>query len=484
LDFAQRWQEVREGFERPFWVANITELFERLSYYGVNASLAIYLHRSLGFSPTQTGDLIGYFGGIVWLLPLVGGPLADKFGFRRMLAFAYLIMSLGYFLLGSLSASWMAPLRDALPMYYVVLIILFIPAMGPAIVKPCVVGTTARASKENVRSLGYSLYYTLVNVGGMLGPLMAGWVHEHIGISTVFRVCALSVFLMFFAVLLFFREPKGEGEPTAVSFIQVFRNFRQVTGAKLLIWLLFVALAALVCWIIRLQPPWWTGLIALGIALALCNRFMLFLVIFSGFYFVFWQEFIALPLYVTEYVDPSLSVEYLLTVDPLVVILFTIPVSYLTRKWKPFTAMTVGLLVSSFSWLVLMSGGLMPAMVWMAGKFSAAGIAIKGPTLQIGVALVVLAAGELILSPRLYEYVSRLAPPGQQGVYMGFAFLPVAIGFYTAGAVGGRLVHFFGFQRGESHMIWWIISGLGFFATLLMWIYDRVVKPGEAQAQS
>ncbi|MCL4524433.1 MAG: MFS transporter, partial [Acidobacteria bacterium] len=370
---------------------------------------------------------------------------ADKFGFRRMLAAAYLVMSLGYFLLGSLSASWMAPLRDALPMYYVVLIILFIPAMGPAIVKPCVVGTTARASKENVRSLGYSLYYTLVNVGGMLGPLMAGWVHEHIGITTVFRVCALSVFLMFFAVVLFFREPKEAGEPTHTSFAQVGKNFEEVVSNV---------------------------------------RFMSFLVIFSGFYFVFWQEFIALPLYVTEYVDAKLNVEYLLTVDPLVVILFTIPASYLTRKWKPFTAMTVGLLVSSFSWLVLMSGGLMPAMAWLAGKFTAMGIAIKGPTLQIGVALVVLAAGELILSPRLYEYVSRLAPPGQQGVYMGFAFLPVAIGFYTAGAVGGRLVHYFGFQRGESHMIWWMISGLGFFATLLMWIYDRVVKPAEAPAQT
>ncbi|HEV8385748.1 MAG TPA: MFS transporter [Candidatus Acidoferrales bacterium] len=445
MSVSKRWQEIRDGFERPFWVANITELFERLSYYGVNAVLAVYLHETLKFSESQTGDLIGFFGGVVWLLPLVGGPLADKFGFRRMLAFAYLIMSVGYFLLGSLSAPWMAGFREALPLATVVLVILAIPAMGPAIVKPCVVGTTARASKENVRSVGYSIYYTLVNVGGMLGPLIAGWVHEHVGVESVFRVCALSVFLMFFAILLFFRDPRERGEPTSTSFAQVSRNFWTVVSNF---------------------------------------KFMLFLVIFSGFYFVFWQEFIAMPLYVHKFVDPDVNIEYLLTVDPTVVILFTIPVNYLVRKWKPFTAMTAGLLVSSVSWLLLTADAIMPAMNSLAGVFGAVGIAIKGTTLLVSFALIILAAGELILSPRLYEYVSRLAPPGQQGVYMGFAFLPVAIGFYTAGAVGGRLVQHFAATPERAHMVWWVISGLGFLATLLMWIYNRVVKPGEAPAQS
>ena len=445
MAFSQRMQEIRDGFERAFWVANFTELFERLSYYGVNAVLAIYLHEKLKFSETQTGDLIGFFGGIVWLLPLVGGPLADKFGFRRMLAFAYLVMALGYFLLGSLAASWMAPFRDAVPIYYVVLIILFIPAMGPAIVKPCVVGTTARASKENVRSLGYSLYYTLVNVGGMLGPLMAGWVHIHFSVETVFRVCALSVFLMFFAIVIFFREPKGEGEVSGASFAQVGKNFWTVVSNF---------------------------------------KFMSFLVIFSGFYFVFWQEFIALPLYLHKFVDPNVNIEYLLAVDPAVVILFTIPVNYLVRKWKPFRAMTIGLLVSSCSWLLLTIGSLLPVMDSLASALGSLGIAIKGTTLLVSVALVILASGELILSPRLYEYVSRLAPPGQQGVYMGFAFLPVAIGFYTAGAVGGRLVQSFGSDPSSAYKLWWVISGLGFLTTVLMWVYNIIVKPGEEPAKS
>ena len=119
---------------------------------------------------TVAGDLIGYFSAVVWFLPILGGTLADWLGFRRSLALAYFVLGVGYFLLGSLSAPWMAPLRDSMPLATLVLLVLTIPALGPAIVKPCVVGSTARASKENVRSLGYSIYYTLVNVGGEGSP--------------------------------------------------------------------------------------------------------------------------------------------------------------------------------------------------------------------------------------------------------------------------------------------------------------------------
>jgi len=172
--FTQRLEEIRTGFERAFWVANFTELFERLSYYGASAILAIYLSEQLHFSKELTGWMIGTFGFVVWFLPLLGGTLADRFGFRRALLFAYLVMTIGYFLLGSLSASWMQATRHALGDKWLVFTILMIPALGPAVVKPCVAGTTARASTENVRSIGYSIYYTLVNVGGTLGPLWPG----------------------------------------------------------------------------------------------------------------------------------------------------------------------------------------------------------------------------------------------------------------------------------------------------------------------
>src|SRR5260370_15440216 len=136
MTFSQRLQEIRDGFERPFWVANISELFERLSYYGVQAVLAIYLHEVLKFSNAQAGDLIGYFGLIVWFLPILGGSLADRFGFRRSLAFSYLSLALWYFLLGALGSPWMAPVRSALPLSWLARFVLLVPALRPAIVKP------------------------------------------------------------------------------------------------------------------------------------------------------------------------------------------------------------------------------------------------------------------------------------------------------------------------------------------------------------
>jgi POT family proton-dependent oligopeptide transporter len=417
LSFRDRLLEIRRGFEPAFWIANITELFERVAYYAQAAVLAIFLHESLHLSTEQTGTLMGLFGFAVWFLPILGGSLADRFGFRNSLAVAYLTLAVGYFLMGSLSASWMAPLRQALPLFWVVLLVLMIPALGPSVVKPVVAGTTARASTESVRSLGYSIYYTLVNIGGMLGPFIAFLVRRSLGIENVFRVSALFVFLMFFATLSFYKEPRRSGEQSVPTIAAALRN-------------MLVVLSNL--------------------------PFVVFLLIFSGFWIVFWQEFIALPLFLRGYVNPNANVDLLLTVDPFTVILFQIVVSYLTRRIPAFTAMTIGILIASFSWLVLLLHASTPFVI---------------------AALFILALGEITQSPRYYEYVSRLAPPGQQGTYMGYAFLPVAIGYLIAGRLGGYLVHYFGDVLHRPAEMWWVISAIGFATTLLMWIYNMVFKP-------
>src|SRR5579862_10022107 len=134
LSWAQRLQEIRTGFERPFWVANVSELFERLSYYAAFASLARYLHETLNFGAEQASSLTGLFGGLVWFLAAFGGTLADRLGFRRSLSLAYLILSCAYFLLGSLGAPWLAPVRNAMPLGVLVTIVLMLPALGVALV--------------------------------------------------------------------------------------------------------------------------------------------------------------------------------------------------------------------------------------------------------------------------------------------------------------------------------------------------------------
>jgi POT family proton-dependent oligopeptide transporter len=424
MSFDERLQEIRGGFERPFWIANISEIFERISYYGAFSSLALYLQEKLNFSTEQTGTLTGIFGGMVWFLAIFGGAIADRLGFRRALSLAYLILATAYFLIGSVGASWLAPIRNAVPLGLFVAVILMLPALGVSMVKPCVVGTTARASKENVRSIGFSIYYTMVNIGGAAGPYIAGVAHQRLGLENVFRVSSISVFLMFFLVLILFREPRREADEPAPSLARTAKNFGQVIG----------------------NP-----------------KFMLFLLIFTGYWIVYWQQFITLPGYVHSHIDPNASVEWILITDGASVIALTLLINYAFRKMAAFHAVILGTLISGLSWLILAA---QPA-VWTCY-----------------VAIFVLALGEIVHQPRYYEYISRLAPPGQQGTYMGFAFLPLGIGSLVGGWLGGRIMHHFGEVTRHPRIAWVVISGIGLTTALLLLIYDRLVKPSSGQSAS
>jgi proton-dependent oligopeptide transporter, POT family len=422
MSFAERLQEVKSGFERAFWVANLSELFERLAYYAAFASLARYLHETLSFPLERAANLAGLFGGLVWFLAIFGGAIADRLGFRRALSLAYLILTGSYFLLGSLGATWLVTVRAAVPLVVLVTVVLMLPALGIALVKPSVVGTTARASNENVRSIGYSIYYTLVNIGGALGPFVASWVHRNLSVENVFRVSSLCVFVMFFGVVLFFREPRKSGDVATESLRTTLNNFLKVLG----------------------NP-----------------KFMLFLLIFSGYWIVYWQEFVTLPIYVHDYVNGKADTERMLSTGPLIVIAFTVLFSVLTQKISAFRAVVLGTLISMLGFAVLALGGNV--------------MAVYGT-------LVVIAIGELIQQPRYYDYISRLAPPGQQGTYMGFAFLPLGIGAFASGPIGGILLHHFGEQQHQPQRFLWALTAIGVATTLLLWTYDRVVKPsGEAE---
>jgi len=419
LALAQRIEEIRSGFQRPFWVANFTEIFERVAYYGTTAVLAIYLSEQLHFSSELAGTLVGIAGFVVYGLAIVAGALADRFGFRRTLMCAYLVLTIGYFLLGSIESSWMAPLRHAIGDKWLVSIVLLVPALGPGMVKPCVAGTIARASTESMRSLGYSIYYTLVNIGGAVGPLMAWLIREplHLGMANVFRVSAASVFLMFWVTLLFYREPGRADDAKVESVWVTFTN-------------IFIVLGNL--------------------------RYVVFLLISSGFYIVYWQIFTSVSLFMRTYVDPHAAVDRILSLEAFTVIACQILVTYLTRKIPSVQTIAIGFLLAGLSWSLL---------------------AVHPTMFRLGVLLVILAFGELTQASRYYEYCSRLAPPEQQGLYMGYAFLPIAIGYGVAGKLGGRLLTVFGETPHRPADMWWVITAIGVATAALMWLYGRIVRP-------
>jgi predicted MFS family arabinose efflux permease len=189
--------------------------------------------------------------------------------------------------------------------------------------------------------------------------------------------------------------------------------------------------------------------------LAGISRFMWFLVIFTGYWIVFWQQYISLPGFIHGYVNPHADVEKLLVVDGLTVICLTLAVNFLTRKMPAFAAVIVGTVITSLAWLIL---ALRPT-IWGAA-FS----------------LFFLALGEIIQAPRYYEYISRLAPPGQQGTYMGFAFVPIGIGSLIGGPFGGFLLHHFGEVLHRPTLIWFWITGVGLATAAGLWVYDKFVR--------
>jgi predicted MFS family arabinose efflux permease len=237
-------------------------------------------------------------------------------------------------------------------------------------------------------------------------------------------MAALSVFVMFFVVLVFFKEPQRSGETNTASIAETLRNFVKVLG----------------------NP-----------------KFMAFLLIFSGYWIVYWQEFISLPLYVHDYINPTTNTDRMLSTGPLVVIALTVAMSVATKKMAPFSAVILGTIISMAAFAIL---------------------AIHSSVTAVYAMLVVVALGEIIQSPRYYEYISRLAPPGQQGTYMGFAFLPIGIGSLIGGWFGGRVMHQFAEVAHQPQRVWWVISGVGVLTALLLWIYDRVVKPSGQEASA
>jgi MFS family permease len=221
-------------------------------------------------------------------------------------------------------------------------------------------------------------------------------------------------------VLLFFKEPRRSDEIQSASLAQAAKNFGAV-----------------------ISNP----------------RFMLFLLIFSGYWIVFWQEFITLPLYIHNYISSTADTELILVTDPLVVIALQVAVSFLTKKMPAFRAITLGTLISGLAWLILV---------------------IHPTVLMAVVTLIAVALGEIIQSPRYYEYISRLAPPGQQGTYMGFAFLPIGIGSIVGGWFGGLLIHHFGEVTHQPARIWWAITTVGVATAALLWVYDKAVRPADS----
>lgn len=393
-----------------FWVANTLELFERLAYYGAKAVLTVFLAEKVGLHE-EAGTLAGTFNAVLYALPILAGVVVDKYGFRRSLMACFFIFCVGYFLIGLAGMEYGQAITEAIGKRNYVFIVLMLTAVGGSLIKPCVVGTVAITSVEKSRALGFSIYYTLVNLGGAIGPILAYRVRTDLGIEYVLIMSSITSLLIFIGAFLFFKEP-GENTGEKKTFGKVFSDMLLVfTNAK----------------------------------------FMIFLLIFSGYWMMFWQIFYSFPFYVIDVLKYE-AFEFLETVDAFTLIIITIPVTALVSRFKPVTAIALGFAISSLSWIIIGAGGTIFAAI---------------------VGMATFALGEAMQAPRFYEYVSSLAPKDQVGTFMGFAFFPIAIGSFTAGVIADYLR--LTYLETNPPMMFYFLSGVGIVSTLLMVIYNRLV---------
>lgn len=418
MDVVKRLQELKSGFSKTFWVANVLELFERFAYYGSKAILSVYIADHVGLGPKVAGFYAGsVFNTLLYFLPPLAGTVVDRYGFKKSLTLCFSIFSVGYLLIGLAGLPAGRPLVAALGGVKIyTLVALVITAIGGSLIKPSVVGTVARTTTQETKAFGYSIYYMLVNIGGAVGPLLAIPVRENVGIAWVLVMSSATTFLLALGTLLFFEEPPRPADaPPPRSMATVLADMTKVFGNA---------------------------------------RFMTFLVIFSGFWAMFWHIFYALPFYVRDVLKYG-RFEVIETVDAWTIILLVTPATALAKKLTPIRAMTLGFALASGSWFLMGSVATLWATV---------------------VSIVIFAVGEATQAPRYYEYVADLAPKEQVGTYMGFAFLPVALGTLVAGLTSGPLVETY-IRSGAPHpeRMWYVVGVIGVVSTALMLLYDRFV---------
>jgi proton-dependent oligopeptide transporter, POT family len=412
MTFSQRLTEIKSGFASTFWIANTLELFERLAYYGSKAVLTIFIATKVGLE-AEAGFLAGLFNAVLYSLPVVAGVFVDKYGFKKTLMVCFAVFCIGYFLIGLAGMEYGQSIVNLVGKKPYMIAVLMLTAVGGSLIKPCIVGTVAKTSKPETQALGFSIYYTLVNLGGAIGPMIAYHVRTDLGIEYVLVMSSITSLLLFFGAWIFFKEPEDKEPVEKKTFTKVFSDMVLV----------------------------FTNL-----------KFMSFLLIFSGFWMMFWQIFYSFPFYVTDVLKYE-AFEFLETVDAWCIIILTIPVTALVSKWKPVVAISLGFAIASLSWIII--------GVWATVLGSIIGIAF-------------FALGEAIQAPRFYEYVSSLAPKGQVGTFMGFAFLPVAIGSFSAGIIADWLRS--SYLDTNPAMMWYTLSGIGIASTILMLIYNKVVS--------
>ncbi len=441
----------REKYRFPssYWNANLTELFERAAYYSMASFIVIYLGR-LGLGDYWPSTLNGVLWFLVYFLPILSGTIADQIGFRRSLLMACLLLAGGYFLMGypvwfggqvlvlQAGKEVTAGSGVLVPVAAAILLI----GIGGSIVKPCIAGTVQRTHLGKA-TLAFAIFYMVINIGSVVGRLAAFFVRTKLGrLDTIFIVSMLAALLAFMVVLLRYRDPESAVDPEKPrrTLPEVLIGMFKVLGS---------------------------------------GRFALFLLVSSGFFFIYNQVYNVLPLYVKKTVDLSPAMDLYTMANPITIVLFQLLITKLFGKLPPIKSIIVGTVIIGLAMLInvvpLYLAGGVTARLWL--PLGSLFVVMTGS---------LIAFGELFASARLYEDIGSLAPKGQEGLFLGYSNLPMAIGSLVGGPAGAWLfnkVMCAGAVKQANGLLkldpkaaatgWILLTLFGLGSALSMWFYNR-----------
>ncbi len=380
---------------RAFWMLCTMEMWERLAYYGVRVVAPIYIMQAdepggLHFSAADKATIYGWWFVVQSILPTFTGGLADRYGYKNTLAFSVTLKVAGYVLMATQRSFWG---------FFVGTMVL---AAGTAQFKPGIQGSIAQHLDHRTGSKGWGIFYWLVNVGAVIGPPFAGWLHGF-GWDVVFYGCAATVSLNYL-MLFTYEEKRHEKRDVRSPGKVLYDTFRDFLDWRLLVFLLLMSgfwLMMYQLW--DLHPNFLTDWV--------------------------YSESIAETLHLPEaWVDTKNGItqvkqENLLNLNAALIVLFVIPVSALVAQLRTLSAMLGGMVVATLGILV-------------------AGVTQVGWIFLLGVAF--FSFGEMLTGPKKNQYLAAIAPEDKRGQYLGYVNIPVGFGGLVGSYLAGYLYGNFG----------------------------------------
>ncbi len=403
--------ERRTPYPPVFWVANSIEVLERFAYYGIYFGFGIYMEH-LGYTMDQLGDVQSIFLFLSYVIPVISGTFADRYGFKKILIISYLaylpsIMLLMYTKTFSGIALTMLTI-----------------GLAAGIFKPLISGTVRAVTDKTNKTMGFGIFYAMVNVGGSFGPIVAGKLRA-ISWDYAFYAAAISIVFMLLITIFFYKEPERELEGTSLG-----KKLREI-GETLsdVKFAVFLVLLGIFFWL-----PFWAFF---NLCAIYVDRNIDTAQLYLNLRSVFGTSFANFFSHVDEEGVPRVLGETIAHTGWIIMI-FQVFVSRVAEKFSAMPSFLVGLLISAVGFVVLGYANISAAALVFLGIF-------------------LFAVGEMISSPRIQEYITWIAPKEKAGLYMGSNFLAVAIG----GALSGRTyTSLFGYFRGINHpeYVWYVLA--------------------------